>query len=274
MDRQVHKIFFLVFLFLSFSTYAFGLGVENPYNWYGTGARLNADGNTIAEDINTTPGGTAGDSHLDTGDVNGDAHYQTTQDISLYEFHGFLKTEGYGYNYSSGGFFRDEFYIETYNGESADIAISFDVSLTMETFSNDSYASFLLTGGFYDNGTYQQAMGGTYSVSLENVTDFLSVDHKTVTLYNMYNFPGFCIESGKYYGFSIGAWGYSKNSVVDWSNSIYFSDIVVSQDDVPLTEDQYTFRLASNSVPVPTTILLLGSGLFGLAGLRKRLKKA
>ncbi len=31
--------------------------------------------------------------------------------------------------------------------------------------------------------------------------------------------------------------------------------------------------LTSSAVPIPTTILLLGSGIFGLAGLRRRLKK-
>ena len=176
-----------------------------------------------------------------------------------------------------GTFFRDEIFLETVNGQDADINLVFNVNAHADFEEGYAYdhpeemvakfrlaAGFLSDDGYYDFGNYIQD---------DLINNPLNDQLITMTISNL--------ESGTYMPFSIGAIGTVYNSYIDFGNTVTLSNVYVEQNGVRLDPSQYTLtavsgdsRFPSNTpapVPEPTTLLLSGMGLL-MAGVCLRRK--
>jgi hypothetical protein len=65
-----------------------------------------------------------------------------------------------------------------------------------------------------------------------------------------------------------------EGDLVTFDGDFHFVKFSLLTPESGIALDNFSFTLGPRPVPIPTTMLLLGSGLIGLAGFRRRFKKA
>lgn len=140
---------------------------------------------------------------------------------------------------------------------------------------DDDYQQYNATGIYLDNGTYVNNGFGTLRIDFANTTNAfgfnwgMAESFATWTLYafnssdnliESYNLPSTGPSSaGEFYGLADSGISYA---MLSWDGAYDWIAI-----------DNFTYASDVAPVPEPATMFLLGSGLLGLAGFRKKARK-
>ncbi len=274
---------------LFFSSLALGLelGWDQSAGYVGAGTSYhlsNASGQ-VASDREFIPGA---DARSATTYTNVDYDVQYSGDAQLYDLHGYLGSGDTDYD-SFGGltFFYNEVQLITANGDAATLEFNFnlDVSIDGTLGSEDNFGVYWgYLEGFTDGTEYNGAPVGMPKVFWDmdpfDEHIFTASTSTTISL----SMGGDTVRSGAYLPFVVVANGYieeTHNVTYDWLNTFTLDQdnpVNVYQDGTLLSTDQYSLTgtafPSQAPIPEPSTLLLLGSGLAGLAWHRRQRKNA
>jgi hypothetical protein len=273
-------------------TVAAPLGYVDPLGWAGSGARVNI---YVPGDPVYTP----------AIELSTSANYTTAVDYwsgvsgasaesSAYVLKGTVYT-GENTDYQAGGYFRDEIYFATYNGQPAELALTFSVAASGYVYGSSTYAPY--TGHALLNIAFNVPIAPlTDPISWNYLSQYMLIDAQTegafstsatVTLKSTDSDPTNLVQSGAYLPFTVSLWGLANNASLDWANTVELVGVQAFQNGLELDISQFTVMSnnnegffsnythvmePTNAVPEPSTILLLSAGLAGVGFLRRRFK--
>jgi hypothetical protein len=270
--------FAVAFLPLLFSTAGFAveIGAMNPKYWQGNGARVfewpTPDLSSRVEwatDQKTFQDATTRADYLSAAgaqsvEAMGQSRYK--------ELKGLVSASGYSGVWEAGGYYRDEIFFSTANGQPADLALTFNISATGSTHASDN-ASALLTigwGTYYGIVSYRD-LGAETPISLSGPNASVVFDDQ-VTLRT--SKLGHLVASDRYVAFSVGVWGKVNEGSLDWSHTAGFVGYSAFQDGIRLAPDQFTIveGVGVPAIPEPETyaMFLAGLGMIGAIARRRK----
>ena len=305
----------VAFLISSTAAQPTEIGVPAPVGWQGTGARYIAfdlNGFTVLEE-DVHLGVLNSESHLMIDD---DPTWASVDVLpwEMYGYvendGGLLPEEGR----RAGGFFRDEIYVASTSGDPLQVEYQFSLETllgSLDAFTGESVAQFTLSMGYYPdgestfaNGTFrlldffnvevtaeEQFVPGPpylYRVVQEDwdqgIQDFSELDlveddyyySDVVTLSTNGQDAGLEVASGTWLPISIGLWGNSHQSNIDWSNSFTVEEVVVLDAATGNLLAPFEYAAVSRNdnfpsngeIPEPATLLLL-LGAVGVVVMRR-----
>jgi hypothetical protein len=268
----------------------FGFGITTPmdgmnrsYIFYNLSFWDSSSSTTTyyASDTNIQLGANSSAS-LNSGSLNyGGGAYSFEGTASPYSLHGQAVATNNSpttWFLNTGTSFRDQLYFSTANGLPAELVFNFDLKINLANDSdpNNGYNYAMVLMVVYD-GTYTGTNPDYNSIYNNRVYQAFDGPLSISTLGS--NYPdGGLVLSGTYLPFNFAIATNGNNGSVNWLNSLTLTDVSVLQDGVPLGPGQYTLLskssiFPSTPVPVPSTLLLLGSALVGLIKYRRKLRK-
>lgn len=251
------------------------LGYQDPLGWAGSGARINSNNANVVSDVSPDANVTTYISHdVYMASINGWA------ESSAYVLKGSIYASGTDDEWQAGGYFRDELYFATANGQPAELALTFSVAASGEV-GPGGYAWLNLgmnvpmtpippTDWYYlsNKMLINETAEGQFSTST------------AVTLKSTDWFSDYLVQSGSYLPISVGLWGTVKDASLSWGDTVQLVSVQAYQGGLELDASQFTIlsnnheayfdNLAHGAVPVPAAAWLLGSGLLGLIGVAWR----
>jgi hypothetical protein len=266
---------FLPFVFLS-EGFAAEIGATKPKFWQGNGARVfewpTPDLSSRVEwatDQKTFQDATTRADYLSAA---GGQSVEAMGESRYKELKGLVSASGYSGVWESGGYYRDEIFFSTANGQPAVLALTFNVSATGSTHASDN-ASALLTIGW---GTYfgiqsYRDFGSETLIDLSGPnTSVVFGDQVTLRTSKL----DYLVASDRYVAFSVGLWGKVNEGELDWSHTAGFVSYSAFQDGIQLAPDQFTVLegVGVPAVPEPGTYAMFLAGL-GLIGAITRRRK-
>jgi hypothetical protein len=261
------------------------LGYAAPLGWAGSGARINIFNPTFTNmeselsPLANVPTYVEHGDYMDMEDVYG------WSGSSAYVLKGHIRAAGTADEWQAGGYFRDELYFATANGQPAELAFTFSV---------------VAYGSVGPGGFAQLNLGWNVPVApLTTPTDWHFLSNKmlidtttegsfstttTVTLKSTDWVPEYLVQSGSYLPISVSLWGSVKEASLYWGNTVQLLSVQAYQGGVALDASDFTILSQNNEVyfdtfahgtapiPEPETwvMLLAGLGLVSLTINRHR----
>lgn len=286
-DRFAPGLTAVILAFFSSTTsFAFDIGLESPREWQGNGARvqwypLDYGSQTVeAIDLKYQKNATTR-AYYQSDDERG---YIDGWGQSAYkDLKGAVSASGYGDRlWQAGGYYRDEIFFTTKNGQPADLAITFNVYATGYTLAEmDDAKAFLSIGwGYYGSVINPHTLGQQMLIDLSGADQYREFDG-TVTMHSgestfSNDGDGYLIKSGTYVPYSVGVWGTVNNGALDWAHTVGFVGFTVFQEGRQLASDEFTIVENVGAIPEPESyaMLIAGLGLLGLVARRRKLRAA
>jgi len=258
------------------------LGYAAPLGWAGSGARIN----TFNPAYTNIVSGLSPDANVTTYVSHGgymDDVYGWAES-SAYVLKGHIQAAGTTAEWQAGGYFRDELYFATANGQPAELALTFSVAATGWVGSG-GYAWLNL--GMNVPITPLPPAGLYYlsNQSLVNATTAGSFSTSTtVTLKSTDWNPDYLVQSGSYLPISVSLWGSVKEAWMNWGDTVQLVSVDAYQGTLRLdaadftilsqNNEQYFASFAHGTAPIPEpgtyALMLAGLGLVGWAARRRK----
>jgi hypothetical protein len=261
------------------------LGNSVPFNWAGNGARVNFY-DEFGNPMDPPP------ALITTTNVNEttSTYYEDETMGAWAESSAYVLKGSVGNSknteWQAGGYFRDELYFETYNGQPAELALTFSIEASGEVY--EPWGDTLETGHAWLNISMNvpidsEPSGWIYlsqqTLLYQTTADSFSINSQVTlksTDWDSQNLVG----SGTYLPLSISLWGTANNAYLNWGDTVQLVNVQVFQKGVALDDSQFTI-LSNNgesyfsafehtTVPIPGALWLLGSGLAGIIGIRRK----
>ena len=258
------------------------LGLPSSSGWTGHGSRaLRLPDGVPPELLVDSPGSTPLYFSRTTDDPPAEVDAQAT--TSPYEMHGAIEASGYADTYRVGGFFRDELFVESANGDPVEIELVFGVTGTWDVLGPDPFGLLrVLWMSPAGGGTFLPIAWGD-AVNLDGTSAASDVFDLDLTLSSAQY--GNVVASGTYLPTTVTLYGDVRNASIDWSHTLVLNAVNVLQGGRVLGADEYTIfstngtaafapfeRRLPTQVPEPAVLLLVGVALIGVASRVRRVR--